>query len=467
MASAHNLVWFRSDLRIADNPALHQACRNGDKVSAVFFITPQQWRDHHLSERRLQFTYNALESLAEGLAELGIHLTIIKTKNFKSLSSKLIKLCAELECQQLYCNYEYAFDELQRDKDVEQRCRESGVELFRFNASVIIPPGKILTQQEVPFKVFTPFKRAWLQKFNAYDRKPLAKPKARNRKLSIKFRPLVTKPDLIANWPASENEAHRRLKQFINKKIEAYQDQRDLPAIDGTSTLSPYLAQGIISPLSVLQAARFHNQGELAEGNKHIATWINEIIWREFYIHLMVAYPQVCKYQALKPDTEKVPWRHHEKDFKLWCDGKTGYPLVDAAMKQLNTTGWMHNRLRMVTATFLSKYLLLDWRWGERYFMENLVDGHIAANNGGWQWCASTGTDAAPYFRILSPVRQGERFDPDAAFIKQYLPQLQDLPAKVIHKPGHPDLLKTGYPKPMVDLKFGKDRCLQAFKSAA
>lgn len=434
-------------------------------MSAVFFVTPHQWRDHHLSQRRIQFTYQAVESLSVALGAIGISLTVIKTKDFKSLGARLIKLCGELHCQQLYCNYEYAVDEHRRDKDVAQRCHNADIAFYRFNASVIIPPGKVVTQQGAPFKVFTPFKRAWLQQFRHFDRRLLPAPKQKSAKHPATTVQLVTKPALISAWPASEQEAHKRLKQFIENGIEAYQDQRDLPAINGTSTLSPYLAQGLISPLSALQTARRFNLGDLGEGNRGVSTWINEIIWREFYIHLMVAFPDVCKYKALKPETEQVRWRHSKKEFKQWCDGQTGYPLVDAAMRQLNTTGWMHNRLRMVTATFLSKYLLIDWRWGERYFMEKLIDGHIAANNGGWQWSASTGTDAVPYFRILSPVRQAERFDADAVFIKAFLPRLKKLPAKIIHKPGHPDLIKRGYPKPMVKLKFGKERCLQAFRS--
>lgn len=470
MPKNHSLVWFRSDLRVTDNPALYHACENSTNVSAVFFNTPKQWQSHHLSPRRIEFTLQALESLRCELATLGIELTLINTKSFSSLPTRLIKHCRENNVTTVYCNYEYAWNELQRDADVAKRCQEQNIEFKRFNASVIIPPGKVQTLQCQPYKVFTPFKRAWLQTFAQYDRKPLPIPRPMSKPIKTASEDWSKKPNLIAAWPASEKEAHKRLQEFIKNKITHYQQNRDIPAVDATSTLSPYLAQGLISPLSVLQAARFANEGSLSEGNscdgnKGISTWINELIWREFYIHLMVAFPQVCKYRALKPETEQVRWRHSEKEFNLWCEGKTGYPLVDAAMRQLNTTGWMHNRLRMVTATFLSKYLLIDWRWGEEYFMENLVDGHIAANNGGWQWSASTGTDAAPYFRILSPIRQAERFDPEALFIKRFLPELANLPAKIIHQPGHPQLLATGYSKPMVELTFGKQRCIEAFKA--
>lgn len=465
MAKSHALVWFRTDLRIKDNPALHHACEIADKVTAVFFTTPEQWKSHNLSNYRMQFTYQALEHLGNDLGEIGIELLVINTKNFKSLEPRFIRLCEEINCQHVFFNYEYAWDELQRDKAIIARCEDSHISVKRFNANLIIPPGKVLTQQGQPFKVFTPFKRTWLQTFSNYDRKPLAAPltKWKKRKSNLS---LVTNEKLLANWPASSAKAEDRLQHFIKNTIRNYDQDRDFPNLTGTSTLSPYLALGLLSPLSALQAARYANNGELNQGNKGIATWINELIWREFYIHLMVAFPDVCKFRPLKPDTEKVAWRSNKKEFEKWCNGETGFPLVDAAMKQLNTTGWMHNRLRMVTATFLSKYLLIDWRWGEQYFMEHLVDGHLAANNGGWQWSASTGTDAAPYFRLLSPVRQAERFDPDGEFIKRFIPALKELPGKIIHKPGHPDLLKTGYPKPMVDLKLAKDRCLAAFKQA-
>ncbi len=465
MSQRHALVWFRTDLRVADNPALFHACENNEKVSAVYFVTPKQWQSHHHSLYRTQFTLGAVEDLRNNLVKLGIPLTVIKTQDFNSLVTKLSKHCQTIDCQQLYFNYEYALDEQQRDQAVLQQCKRHDINVLRFNASVIIPPGKVLTQQGQPFKVFTPFKRTWLQQFPHFDHPPLPTPKARRKPIHNNDAALVTKPKLLVDWPPTEAEAHKRLKQFIEQRIEDYQANRDLPAIDGTSSLSPYLSLGLLSPSSALHIARHFNAGELAEGNKGISTWINELVWRDFYIHLMVAYPQVCKYQALKPETDRIKWRHSEKEFQQWREGCTGFPLVDAAMRQLNTSGWMHNRLRMVTATFLSKYLLVDWRWGEQYFMEHLVDGHIAANNGGWQWCASTGTDAAPYFRLLSPVRQAERFDPDAVFIKHFLPELEQLPAKVIHQPGHPVLLQTGYPKPMVDLKYGKDRCLQAFQA--
>jgi len=205
------------------------------------------------------------------------------------------------------------------------------------------------------------------------------------------------------------------------------------------------------------------NHGEYFSGQVGALTWLNELIWREFYQHLLAENPRLSCYKPYRIDTEHVPWRYDSEEFMRWTEARTGFPLVDAAMRQLNQTGWMHNRLRMVAAMFLCKYLLIDWRWGERYFMEHLIDGEIAANNGGWQWCASTGTDAAPYFRLLSPVRQAERFDPHGEFQKHWLPELASVPAKILFQPGHPQLLATGYPPPMIDTRAARERVLQAF----
>jgi len=198
-----------------------------------------------------------------------------------------------------------------------------------------------------------------------------------------------------------------------------------------------------------------------------VQTWLSELVWREFYTHVLADFPRVSRNRPFRPETDAIAWREPGADFARWCEGRTGYPLVDAAMRQLGATGWMHNRLRMVTAMFLSKYLLIDWRHGERFFCEQLVDVELAANNGGWQWSASTGTDAAPYFRVLSPVRQAERFDADGAFVRRWLPELAALPAKVLLQPGHPMLLAAGYPEPLVELKGARERVLIAFRGLA
>ena len=264
-------------------------------------------------------------------------------------------------------------------------------------------------------------------------------------------------------FPTSESAALDLLSDFVTNRISHYREDRDVPSIEGTSRLSAALAVGLISPLQCFNAAVNASDGDLTT-NQGAETWVSELIWREFYLNVIYCWPNICKGQAFRPEMDGVAWRYDEADFNRWCEGKTGFPIVDAAMRQLNETGWMHNRLRMVTAMFLSKYLLIDWRWGERYFMRHLIDGHFAANNGGWQWSASTGTDAAPYFRLLSPIRQGERFDPNGDFIRRFVPELKSVDSKSLHKPGSPALLATGYPEPMIDLKQAREDCLNAFK---
>ena len=466
----HILLWYRNDLRTVDNPALDYARHNGDRVTALFVNTPQQWRSHHLSQRRIEFTDNAVKALRQELSVVSVNLETIEVASFAEVPAAIGDCCRRLDVDSLVFNEEYAVNEVRRDQQVTSVCRELGVSVSTFHGSLIIPPHAIKTAQGLPYKIFTPFKRAWLQKLADYLPAPtLFSTKKQSKNVSVAHE-LPAQESLQQSrqmqWPATEQAAQQRLQHFLSQQIQRYDQNRDLPALAATSTLSPYLSIGIISPLRCLREALAWNHGDAQGGNGGVQAWINELIWREFYLHIMAAFPQVCCHQPLRPETNAVPWRTDEREFDSWCQGITGYPLVDAAMRQLNQQGWMHNRLRMVTATFLTKYLLIDWRWGERYFMEQLIDGHLASNNGGWQWCASTGTDAAPYFRILSPIRQTQRFDPDARFIKHYVPELRPIDAKIIHQPGHPQLLATGYPPPMVDLAEAKQRCLDAFKFA-
>lgn len=266
-------------------------------------------------------------------------------------------------------------------------------------------------------------------------------------------------------WEIGEVVAIKKLNEFCRERIEDYKGQRDIPALDSTSYLSPWLAAGVISPRQCLDAALNANKGRLSGGLEGIDTWISELIWRDFYIHILDSFPKVSKNRPFKLKTENIRWRNIDDDFSAWCDGRTGIPIVDAGMRQLRQKGWMHNRLRMIVAMFLSKQLLIDWRRGERYFMQHLIDGHLASNNGGWQWAASTGTDAVPYFRIFNPVTQSQRFDPDGHFIKRYIPELVAITGKDIHLPT-PSVraaLAPNYPAPIVDLKLGRERALSTF----
>jgi deoxyribodipyrimidine photo-lyase len=270
---------------------------------------------------------------------------------------------------------------------------------------------------------------------------------------------------IVDRWPAGEKVALSRLKAFIKDALPDYKDQRDTPAIAGTSRLSAALACGVLSARTCYAFASAMLLEADSQEQPQIQTWLDELVWREFYRQVLVGFPRVCRHQPFKTVTRNIPWSDDKTAFEAWCSGHTGFPIVDAAMRQLNTTGWMHNRLRMITAMFLTKDLLIDWRWGERYFMNQLVDGDFASNNGGWQWAASTGTDAVPYFRIFNPVSQSQRFDPQGTFIRTFVPELPGLDDKTIHNP--PPLIRAscGYPMPIVDHTKARLRTLAIFKN--
>ena len=258
--------------------------------------------------------------------------------------------------------------------------------------------------------------------------------------------------------------ARRWLRAFVSKRIESYHTLRDMPAEDGTSALSPYLAAGALSPRQCLHAAMEANRGRAASGKKGVTTWISELIWREFYRHVLIGFPRVCMNRPFRVETDRLPWRDDEDQFAAWCQGHTGVPIVDAGMRQLAETGWMHNRVRMITAMFLTKDLFIDWRWGQRHFMHHLIDGDFANNNGGWQWSASTGTDAAPYFRIFNPFSQSRRFDPEGQYIRRYVPELKALSADEIHEPSADVARKCRYPRPIVGHAEARTSAIAAFR---
>jgi len=465
------LIWFREDLRCNDNNALYHAARSAKQgLIAVYIISKQAWRTHDLSPARIDFMLRSLHSLSENLASLNIPLLIRHTASDREIPQLLIKTMTEFDVQALYYNQQYEIDEARRDLKVEKLCKQNQIQVFSYTDQVILAPGEVLTAKNDYYTVFTPFKNAWIKCFAQQVMHVLPKPK-KQLKLEIISDSLPDKIDGFNStqlapelWPTGESYALARLENFTSEKIRNYAQQRDFPSLDGTSQLSPYLANGIISPRQCLQAALEANQYQLATGNTGIVTWINELIWREFYKHILHAFPRISMHRAFKLATEKIPWDNNHKNFSAWCEGKTGYPLVDAAMRQLKQIGWMHNRLRMITAMFLVKDLLIDWRLGEKYFMQNLIDGDLSANNGGWQWAASTGTDAVPYFRIFNPITQSEKFDPEGIFIRRYCPELESLDNKTIHNPPLELRKKLNYPAMIVDHAKARIRTLQAFK---
>ena len=468
-----SLIWFRRDLRIDDNTALFEATRHADDgVVGLFLITAKQWQEHDDANEKVRFLIENVRDLSEQLAKLNIPLLVKTCDDFQSVPSCVSKLACETGCDTVFINREYEVNESKRDNRVSVACDQAGVALRRFHDRTIVPPKAISTKEGKFYSVFTPYRRVWdntSRETLQISPRPLPQPV-----IPIDRDPV---PESIVGfdfsnarsdlWPPGEEEAQRRLEAFSNI-ISSYNVERDIPSIRGTSLLSPYLNIGAISARQCFSKADqiLETSGGENEGAK---TWISELTWRDFYNHVMVACPRVSKHQPFKPKTNQIPWRTDEADFGAWKSGMTGYPIVDAGMRQLNQTGWMHNRLRMVTAMFLTKNLLIDWRWGERYFMSRLVDGDLSANNGGWQWSASTGTDSVPYFRIFNPFSQSKRFDPDGLFIKKMCPELKQVPAKSLHDPvklsQSISTLGIDYPNFIVDYKAGRERALSAFKA--
>jgi deoxyribodipyrimidine photo-lyase len=463
-----SLVWLRHDLRIHDNPALYNAAELAQGVVAVYIHCDAYVRLHTIAPAQLDFVRRHLLIMAGELASLNIPLLVFRVKETGEIAPSLLRIAQRLQAGYCYFNAEYPLNELNRDHAVNQLLRANGILVKRCHDRCIVPPGMIRNGQGEPYKIFTAFKKKWLHTVMPLTLKPLPAP-VRQAALAT-VQPAARDEidqlfaghelhELSAFWPAGEQEAYRRLDLFIEQSLSHYQDQRDFPAIEGTSGLSPYFAVGSLSPRQAITAVLAYIRGEWEGGNAGANCWLGELIWREFYQHVVVDYPQVCKRKAMQPHTEAFPWRYDKTLFTAWCEGKTGIPIVDAAMRQLNATGWMHNRLRMVVAMFLTKNCQIDWRWGEDYFMSQLIDGDFAANNGGWQWSASTGTDAAPYFRIFNPVSQSERFDPNGEFIRKWIPELAHLPNKQIHNPPALD----NYPRPIVDLAASRKDTIARF----
>ena len=470
------LVWFRSDLRADDNTALSAACSTADRgVAGIFLVCPQQWRKHDWADIKVEFLLRNLACLAERLKRLRIPLLVREAARFVDAPDILLEVAGRLRCDALYFNREYETNEQRRDAAVTKAFGQEGISVRSFDDQTIVPPDVPRASTGRFYTMFTPFKRSWIACAREREARPVPEP-----------HPLpgwVCAPDSIPEslagfdlskgrpeeWPAGERYAAARLSDFIDRRLSSYGRLRDFPGSDATSRLSPYLAIGVISPRRCLLEAREANRGRLNSGRAGPTTWISELVWREFYRHVLVGFPRVGMNRAFKPAAERLPWRYDEELFRAWCEGRTGYPIIDAGMRQLSRTGWMHNRLRMITAMFLSKDLFIDWRWGERHFMRHLVDGDLASNNGGWQWSASTGTDAVPYFRVFNPWRQSKKFDPEAEFIRRWVPELRGVDPRVLHNPtllARERRAGLAYAQPVCDHAAARRSAIRAFRNS-
>ncbi|MHA6494064.1 deoxyribodipyrimidine photo-lyase [Pseudomonas borbori] len=471
------LMWFRTDLRVQDNTALAAAMAAGPTI-ALFLLTPGQWQAHDDAPSKVDFWLRNLAELQAQLAELNVPLLLREVHDWSAAPEALGTLCEQLAIDAVQLNQEYGVHETRRDAAVTARLSRQGIQVHSHLDQIFFQPGSVLTKSGGYFQVYSQFRKVCYQRLHLSLPGLVPRPNVQaplaiaSDVLPTQVEGFATPSDALrALWPAGEEEARRRLLRFADEQIEDYQRDRDFPAKPGTSQLSAYLAAGVLSPRQCLHAALQANQGEFESGNAGVVTWINELLWREFYKHILVGYPRVSMHRAFRVETDALAWRNAPAELLAWQEGRTGIPLIDAAMRQLLATGWMHNRLRMVVAMFLTKNLLIDWREGERFFMRQLIDGDLAANNGGWQWSSSTGTDSAPYFRIFNPLSQSAKFDPDGRFIRHWLPELASLSNKDIHSPGvHSQsggslFGAVDYPAPIVDLGKSRSRALAAFKS--
>jgi deoxyribodipyrimidine photo-lyase len=464
------IIWFRTDLRIDDNPALSSAVSQCEEVIGIYIFSQVQWDLHNESNIKHEFLINNLIALEQSLAKLNIPLVAINTASYKTASKDLCSFLVDQKIDHAFWNNEFGYNEALRDQSALKALEKVNIQTSQFNDQVIYDPGFLRTGQGNPFSVFTPFKRRWIENFEI-DFLDIPKPHSSKKPSLIKsnLSNLKFVRSHLANidlWPAGEAAAQEKLSSFLQLKANLYSESRNSPIIDGTSRISPYLALGILSPKRCILEGLKLNNFEFTSGNKGICKWIDEIVWREFYRNIMFSFLKVSKNQPFQDYTKSIKWRHSNEELEAFYTGRTGFPIVDAGIRQMLAEGWMHNRLRMVVAMFFTKNMLHDWRLGEKFFMENLIDGDLCSNNGGWQWSSSTGTDAAPYFRIFNPITQSQNFDPDGEFIKKFIPELKDVPVAQIHQPQTDLFSSTDYPAPMLDLKESRVRAIQAFKDA-
>lgn len=466
------LHWFRKDLRIHDNTALLEAFRAaGGPVAVCYISEPAVLRRADMSPARGAFALECLRSLDADIARKGGKLIVRHGK----ATEEIVKIATELRAEAVYWNEEYEPQLRKRDEEARLALEKAGFKVRVYHDRLLVPPGAVATKEERPYTVFTHFERA-CQAIELKEALPgivkfmnptgvASLPWARPEKLG--FQHDIKIPE------AGEANAKKRLIAFCEKKIVNYATARDFVDCDGTSRLSADLKFGTLSPRTIVSVLKDATGGAVTV-KVSLAKFINELRWRDFYAHILYQFPRV-ETQPFKPDCAKIVWEKNERHFEAWRDGKTGYPIVDAAMRQLHATGWMHNRARMIVASFFTKDLGLDWRLGERVFMNLLIDGDLASNNGGWQWAASTGTDAAPYFRIFNPILQSRKFDKDAKYIKTWIPELAELDAEHAHAPweappivlgGAGVRLGVNYPKPVVDHAGARERSLARFEKA-
>ena len=428
-----SIFWFRRDLRLADNAGLFHALKSKEPILPVFIFDRNildGLKDR--KDRRVTFIHQILTEIHSKLQKQGSGLTTF----YSTPEEAFALLSQQYQIKAVYTNHDYEPYALQRDVQIGKFLKERNIELFTFKDQVIFEKDEVLSNTGTAYSVFTPYSKKW----KALFRTEMAEPYDTDRYLSHFLPYQAPAMPTLEQMNFETCADHLPPAEVSDSLICAYGEKRNFPAIPGTSRLSVHLRFGTVSIRQLVQRAF-----ELSE------PWLNELIWRDFYMSVLWHFPQVGEGKAFKPAYDRIRWRNNPEEFKAWCEGKTGYPIVDAGMRELNTTGFMHNRVRMITASFLVKHLLIDWRWGESYFAEKLIDFDLSANNGGWQWAAGSGCDAAPYFRVFNPLLQTQKFDPQLAYIRKWVPECNDL---------------LYMQQPIVNHEFARNRALATFKEA-
>ncbi|MGQ1910548.1 cryptochrome/photolyase family protein [Marinifilum sp. RC60d5] len=418
-----SLFWFRRDLRLEDNTALYAAIQSSENVLPLFIFDDNILEELPANDARVSFIYDTLRDINERLRQCSSSIMVLKG-NPKEIWKEVLE---KYEIDTVFANKDYEPYAIARDKEIEVLLSDSGVEFKLFKDQVVHEEAQVMKQDGTPYTVFTPYKNKWLSQYIQKDLLPPI-----NKK---NFYNVVYSFPKISDLGFEASAI--KVRPYNLQEIGDYAETRNFPAIDSTSYLGPHLRFGTIGVRQIL-----------AQLKSSDIAFTNELIWREFFMQILFHFPQVVT-QNFRSKYDGIQWLNNEDDFKKWCEGKTGYPMVDAGMRQLNQTGYMHNRVRMITAGFLCKHLLIDWRWGEAYFAEKLLDYELSSNNGNWQWAAGTGCDAAPYFRIFNPIEQLKKFDSEGKYINKWLP----------------DYGTSAYPLPMIEHKFARERALSKYKS--
>ena len=474
-----SLVWLRRDLRLDDHVALFRAAQASERVVCAFVLDPPLLRGPRVGAPIVQFFFDSLRVLRERLRAAGSDLALLEG----DFAGELLALARRLDASAVFYNADYDPNAIARDEHVARQLRRAGIDVHASIDHVYFAADDVVQDGGKPYAVYTPYRRRWNTRFAAEPHPPVRSEAVARDKLlaheAIGATRDVPRPEDYGHassdaYPrAGLFEAQRLLKAFLTDGAVRYADARNIPALDGTSRLSPHLRAGTIGIRTIVHAAARLRERAPKHAASNVDTWLGELVWRDFYQQLIAHHPRIA-HEPFVEAAQTIPYLHDPAAYTAWSEGRTGYPIVDAAITQLNTTGWMHNRLRMIVASFLTKHLLTDYHEGERYFEQYLADADLAANNGGWQWSASTGTDAAPYFRVFNPTLQGKTFDPHGAFVRAMLPALANVPEKYVHEPWTmPPLLQAemkcvigrDYPAPIVDHAFARQRAIDVYGS--